>query len=184
MQDAIFFIEKTALLMFHVMGNSLGLEVEPRWPYGVRSCGIGVANVAGSQTWEIKHFPNFINISHISFDCCHKFVKNVLHESMVSCQKGPTRHAYTWQIGPFWQDTLEMYVSTELQLRETPGSPSGPPSWYAGWSTQILGCLTWKYWKNMYIFINKCPSCLHHLGRGDMDFGNRNSLFASWTSIW
>ena len=26
---------------------------------------------------------------------------------MVSCQKGPTRHAYTWQIGPFWQDTLD-----------------------------------------------------------------------------
>ena len=28
--------------------------------------------------------------------------------SMVSCQKGPTRHAYAWQIGPFWQDTLYM----------------------------------------------------------------------------
>ena len=26
---------------------------------------------------------------------------------MVSYQKGPTRHAYAWQIGPFWQDTLE-----------------------------------------------------------------------------
>ena len=30
------------------------------------------------------------------------------HNSMVSCQKGPTRHAYAWQIGPFWQDTLEL----------------------------------------------------------------------------
>ena len=29
---------------------------------------------------------------------------------MVSCQKGPTRHAYAWQIGPFWQDTLELHV--------------------------------------------------------------------------
>ena len=28
--------------------------------------------------------------------------------SRVSCQKGPTRHAYTWQIGPFWQDTLDL----------------------------------------------------------------------------
>ena len=28
--------------------------------------------------------------------------------SRVSCQKGPTRHAYAWQIGPFWQDTLEL----------------------------------------------------------------------------
>ena len=25
---------------------------------------------------------------------------------MLSCQKGPTRHAYAWQIGPFWQDAL------------------------------------------------------------------------------
>ena len=29
--------------------------------------------------------------------------------SMVSCQKGPTRHAYAWQIGPIWQDTLDMW---------------------------------------------------------------------------
>ena len=29
------------------------------------------------------------------------------HITMVSCQKGPTRHAYSWQIGPFWQDTLD-----------------------------------------------------------------------------
>ena len=30
---------------------------------------------------------------------------------MVSCKKGPTRHAYyTWQIGPFWQDTLKMQL--------------------------------------------------------------------------
>ena len=29
---------------------------------------------------------------------------------MVSCQKGPTCHAYAWQIGPFWQDTLDMHV--------------------------------------------------------------------------
>ena len=28
--------------------------------------------------------------------------------SRVSCQKGPTRHAYAWQIGPFWQDTFDM----------------------------------------------------------------------------
>ena len=27
---------------------------------------------------------------------------------MVSCQKGPTRHAYAWQIWPFWQDTLDL----------------------------------------------------------------------------
>ena len=27
---------------------------------------------------------------------------------MVSRQKGPNRHAYAWQIGPFWQDTLDL----------------------------------------------------------------------------
>ena len=30
--------------------------------------------------------------------------------SMVSCQKGPTRHAYAWQIGSFWQDTLGLMI--------------------------------------------------------------------------
>ena len=30
------------------------------------------------------------------------------HISRISCQKGPTRHAYAWQIGPFWQDTLDI----------------------------------------------------------------------------
>ena len=29
-------------------------------------------------------------------------------KSMVSCQKGPSRHAYAWQIGTFWQDTLKI----------------------------------------------------------------------------
>ena len=29
--------------------------------------------------------------------------------SRVSCQKGPTCHAYAWQIGPFWQDTLDFH---------------------------------------------------------------------------
>ena len=32
---------------------------------------------------------------------------------MVSCQKGPTRHAYAWQIGPFLQDTIEMWSMCE-----------------------------------------------------------------------
>ena len=34
-------------------------------------------------------------------------VKNI---SRVSCQKGPSRHAYAWQKGPFWQDTIDMRV--------------------------------------------------------------------------
>ena len=32
----------------------------------------------------------------------------IFSNSMVSCHKGPTRHAYAWQVGFFWQDTLAM----------------------------------------------------------------------------
>ena len=51
---------------------------------------------------------------------CHQWSHNVGHPSCwfqnktgpiycgVSCQEGPTRHYYAWQIGPFWQDTLDM----------------------------------------------------------------------------
>ena len=38
----------------------------------------------------------------------------VLYISMVSCQKGPTSHAYAWQIGPFRQDTFDMQGSDLL----------------------------------------------------------------------
>ena len=41
--------------------------------------------------------------------------------SRVSCQKGPTRHAYTWQIGPFWQDTLDMLVQLIYIRKRGPG---------------------------------------------------------------
>ena len=33
--------------------------------------------------------------------------KQACHITRVSCQKSPTRHAYAWQIGPFWQNTLD-----------------------------------------------------------------------------
>ena len=32
-------------------------------------------------------------------------MQKTVHNSMVSYQKGPTHHAYAWQIRPFWQDT-------------------------------------------------------------------------------
>ena len=41
------------------------------------------------------------------------------HSLMVSCQKGPTHHAYAWQIRPFWQDTLELLVLDTKQLWQT-----------------------------------------------------------------
>ena len=30
--------------------------------------------------------------------------------SRASCPKGPTLHAYAWQIGPFWQDTIDVII--------------------------------------------------------------------------
>ena len=36
---------------------------------------------------------------------------------MVSCQKGPTRHAYAWQIGPFWQDTRDLLIQENAFLK-------------------------------------------------------------------
>ena len=49
--------------------------------------------------------------------CRHRFIQVVntarqfassnIVLTMVSCQKGPTHHAYAWRIGPFWQDTLD-----------------------------------------------------------------------------
>ena len=41
--------------------------------------------------------------------------------STVSCQKGPTRHAYAWQIGPFWQDTLELFCVEPVETLEMYG---------------------------------------------------------------
>ena len=38
------------------------------------------------------------------------------HNLMVSCQKGPTRHAYAWQIGPFLQDTIDICTQDLLSL--------------------------------------------------------------------
>ena len=39
-------------------------------------------------------------------------VPHICGISMVSCQKGPTRHAYAWQIGPFCQDTLDIWYAS------------------------------------------------------------------------
>ena len=52
---------------------------------------------------------------------------------MVSCQKGPTRHAYAWQIGPFWQDTLDIkYMGGPALLLGTQDSEknSFDPFWW------------------------------------------------------
>ena len=43
-----------------------------------------------------------------------------IHISMASCQKGSTRHAYAWQIGPFWQDTLDFFKCINLRVMSMP----------------------------------------------------------------
>ena len=59
---------------------------------------------------------NFIWIFFIKLNA---FAKSIfLYMSMVSCQKGPTRHAYAWQIGPFWQDTLDVWTDFEYNFIE------------------------------------------------------------------
>ena len=53
------------------------------------------------------------NVENVSLSWHHP----VINTSMVSCQKGPTRHAYAWQIGPFWQHTLKMQTLLHCQKR-------------------------------------------------------------------
>ena len=56
----------------------------------------------------------YVWASHWHYSCRHfsSFSRNRTLKtnliSRVSCQKGPARHVYAWQIGPFWQDTLDM----------------------------------------------------------------------------
>ena len=50
-------------------------------------------------------WPNIVRCQNICKTSDDQF--RVLYILMVSCQTGPTHHAYAWQIGPFWQDTLD-----------------------------------------------------------------------------
>ena len=56
---------------------------------------------------------------------------------MVSCQKGPSRHAYTWQIGPFWQDTLAWNKPLSLAIYVGDMIPPTIP-------TQSVCVATWR----------------------------------------
>ena len=59
---------------------------------------------AGCSSCQQRLSTDFRNACLCSMSCPGKCVL----VSGVSCQKGPIRHAYAWQIGPFWQDTLGM----------------------------------------------------------------------------
>ena len=40
------------------------------------------------------------------------------HKDGILLKQGPIRHAYAWQIGPFWQDTLDIKsLMIELKFR-------------------------------------------------------------------
>ena len=40
-------------------------------------------------------------------------------DGILQNKKGPTRHAYAWQIGPFWQDTLDIWYWLNKRWRES-----------------------------------------------------------------
>ena len=79
----------------------------------------------------------------------------------VSCQKDPTRHAYAWQIGPFWQDTLvlplwllgngliHMKLVTSACLSKWLSQGGIKPSWSLFWNwtftTTHFVLLIWEF---------------------------------------
>ena len=76
-----------------------------------------------AQCWP--HEPCYLGLARNAKASCMNVLPGMaLHElvtaseppgaqciSRVSCKKGPTRHAYAWQIGPFWQDTLDISIA-------------------------------------------------------------------------
>ena len=62
--------------------------------------------------------------------------------SRVSCQKGPTRHAYVWQIGPFWQDTQDIYYEVNLMAVISFSLNTESPVWLCG---VFSGVISWLY---------------------------------------
>ena len=67
------------------------------------------------------------------------------HKSRVSCQKGSTHHAYAWQIGPFWQDTLEIKACTHKRH----------PIYHS--HGRAMGHILWIFWK---LTVITAPHCI------------------------
>ena len=60
------------------------------------------------MTWMNKFYKeNIFILTGISLKLIRCGIIGILR---VSCQKGPSRHAYAWQIGPIWQETLDLLV--------------------------------------------------------------------------
>ena len=121
-----------------------GLEAEPQWPYGVRSRGIGGANVAGTRTSTMENFPNSINISYISWtnDYFHKIVEGMHHEYMHLPKKNIFSPSY-----------YLLNIET-TGIDETSKSIKGFFVTYFVWK--------WESWNNfcIYPFWPLCPECV------------------------
>ena len=75
------------------------------------------------------------NVKESSKDCYPGIICN----SRVSCQKGPTRHAYAWQKGAFWQDTLELWISRLMKLHMIGANPAKVVWGYDSWQSLTAG---------------------------------------------
>ena len=80
-------------------------------------CNVGQCHKINSNMFEIGWFYVVITLCQLTLDASFWTRNTVTHYifqmtyiSMVSCQKGPNRHAYACQIGPLWQDTLNMML--------------------------------------------------------------------------
>ena len=71
-------------------------------------------------------------------------------------QKGPTRNAYAWQIGPFWQDTLDVWANVWKMLttgiRQGKKPPASVPCCFL---PRALQSRTATYWQLLCCQYNK-----------------------------
>ena len=95
-------------------------------PHGILELGSKLVHAMVRCLTAPSHYLNqyWLTISEV---LCHSpqdnFTRKAQDISMVSCRKGPTRPAYAWQIGPFWQDTLDLSLRWVWKLTITATSP-------------------------------------------------------------
>ena len=105
-----------------------------------------------------KSYPNPIHLLTLTL-FCWTFLREA-KTSMVSCHKGPTCHAYAWQIGPFWQDTIDIFYII-------------PWHWQSSWSWKSSSLTHWGRVTHI------CVSKLTIIGSG-----NGLSPGRRWAIIW
>ena len=106
------------------MRSNLTLQITP--------CILYISNIEQALSWNVRKrnisvllLYTVIQIA-INVAICANFNQICRWQPtqilMVSCQKGPNRHDYAWQIGPFWQDTLDdiqLYVPKITKSQDT-----------------------------------------------------------------